>query len=89
MEDNLKYAAALKYDIGDDSAPKLIAKGKGFMAEKIVETAESAGVQTYKDAKLAKQLQNLELGVEIPKELYEVVAEVLIFIAKMDKGFKY
>lgn len=83
-----KYASALKYSLGEDAAPRLIAKGKGYMAERIVEKAEEAGVSVYRDAKLAKQLQNLEMGMEIPRELYEVVAEVLIFIAEADRGFR-
>lgn len=83
-----KYAAALKYDIDSDEAPKLLAKGQGFVADKIVELAESGGTSIYKDPALAKQLQNLEIGEQIPSDLYEVVAEVLIFIAKMDKGYK-
>lgn len=83
-----KVASALKYNLGEDAAPKLIAKGRGFMADKIVEKAEEAGVSVYKDAKLARQLQNLEVGMEIPRELYEVVAEVLIFIAEADRKFR-
>ncbi len=83
-----KYAAALKYDISEESAPKLIAKGEGVVAENILELAEKSGVSVYKDEKLAKQLQNLEMGDEIPRELYEVVAEILIFIAQIDKGYK-
>ncbi len=88
MVEDKKYAAALKYDIDSDEAPKLLAKGQGYVAEKIIEVAESEGTSIYKDPRLAKQLQNLELGEQIPADLYEVVAEVLIFIAKMDKGYK-
>ncbi len=83
-----RYAAALKYNSESESAPKLLAKGGGYMADQILKVAEDSGVSVYKDEKLAKQLQNLEMGEEIPRELYEVVAEVLIFIADMDKGYK-
>ncbi len=88
MAENKRYAAALKYDDKEDDVPKLLAKGEGYMAENIVKTAKEAGVSIYKDAKLAQQLQNLEMGEEIPSELYEVVAEVLIFIAKMDQNYR-
>lgn len=86
--DGEKYASALKYNLAEDRAPKLLAKGRGFMAEKIVEKAEEAGVSVYKDGRLAKQLHNLDVGMEIPRELYEVVAEVLVFIAEADRKFR-
>ena len=77
-------ANALKYD-EDETAPKVVAKGKGYIAKKIIETAKENDVTIYKNEKLAKQLENLNLGQAIPQELYEVVAEVLIYIAKIDK----
>ena len=77
-------ANALKYDEGE-TAPKVVAKGKGYIAKKIIETAKENDVTIYKNEKLAKQLENLNLGQAIPQELYEVVAEVLIYIAKIDK----
>ncbi|RKD27800.1 flagellar biosynthesis protein [Caminicella sporogenes DSM 14501] len=81
-------ATALKYDIDKDSAPHLIAKGKGFTAEKIKNIAKENNVPIYKDEKLSKQLYNLSLGEEIPPELYQVVVEVLLFIAKLDSKMK-
>lgn len=89
MDSKKKYAAALRYDIGGEEAPKLLAKGVGYVAENIVKTAKESGVSIYQDEKLAQQLQNLEMGEEIPRELYEVVAEVLIFIAKMDQNYAF
>lgn len=79
-----KIASALKYEAGEE-APKLIAKGKGYVAEKILETAKENNIAIYKDERLAKQLEHLSLGEEIPQELYEVVAEILVYIAKLDK----
>ncbi|MDM8534616.1 EscU/YscU/HrcU family type III secretion system export apparatus switch protein [Clostridiaceae bacterium HSG29] len=76
-------ANALKYD-EDDVAPKVVAKGRGHIAKKIIETAKENNISVYKDEKLAKQLENLNLGQAIPSELYEVVAEILIYIAKID-----
>ncbi len=79
-------ANALKYSQSEDSAPKVVAKGKGFTAEKIKELAEKNGIPVYKDEKLSTQLYNLSIGEEIPPELYNVVAEVLAFIARLDNN---
>lgn len=87
MEKKRRYAAALGYLPEREEAPKLLAKGEGFVAERIVETAREAGVSVYQDEKLAKQLQHLEMGEEIPVELYDVVASVLSFIARIDKRY--
>lgn len=84
-EKKRKIATALKYNIEDGNAPKVIAKGKGIVADKIVEKAEENEIPIYQDEKLSRQLYNLEIGQEIPPELYHVIAEVLIFISKLDK----
>lgn len=81
-----KVATAIRYDVGQDRAPKVVAKGKGVVAENILEKAEEAGVPVYHDEKLSQQLYNLSLGEEIPPELYHVIAEVLVFISKMDRA---
>lgn len=86
--DNRKIASALKYSKGNDGAPKLVAKGAGFVADKIIEAAEANEVPIYEDPLLATQLANLSIGQEIPSELYNVVAEVLVFISKMDQKMK-
>ena len=79
-----KTAVALAYMPGD-AAPKILAPGKGAVAERIIETAKEADVPTYKDGKLADTLSRLEIGDMIPPELYEVVAEILVFVNDMDK----
>lgn len=76
-------ANALKYN-KEEKAPKVVAKGQGYVAEKIIQTAKENNISVYKDEKLARQLKNLDLGQEIPEELYEVVAEVLVYISKLD-----
>lgn len=81
-----KVATAIRYKPESDRAPKVIAKGKGIVAEKIIEKAMEHDVAIYKDELLSRQLYNLSLGEEIPPELYHVIAEVLIFIAKTDEG---
>lgn len=80
-----KVATALKYDPGKQVAPELVAKGKGVVAENIIEKAKEHGVQTYRDEKLSNQLYNLSIGDEIPPEMYHVVAKVLAFIAELDE----
>ena len=82
--DKDKTAVALAYEPGDE-APKILATGKGHMAERIIEEAKKNDVPFYKDDKLAKTLASLEIGEAIPPELYEVVAEILVFVDGMDK----
>ena len=77
-------AVALKYDPGE-VAPKIIATGKGKVAEKIIETAKEADVAIHEDSKLADTLSRLDIGEYIPPELYEVVAEILVFVDDMEK----
>lgn len=79
-----KQAIALEYDPLED-APRVIASGTGVLAEKIIEKAKEAKVPIHRDDKLADTLSRLEIGDMIPPELYEVVAEILIFVDGMDK----
>lgn len=81
---NKKKAVAIKYETGDDS-PSVIAKGKGIIADKLLEKAEELDLPIYKDAKLAEELTKLDLGEYIPAELYTVVAEILVFVTDLDK----
>lgn len=79
-----KTAVALAYEPGD-MAPKILATGKGEVAERIIETARENDVPFYKDNKLAETLSKLEIGDTIPPELYDVVAEILVFVDDMDR----
>ena len=83
--DKQKKAVALKYNKGKDSAPKIVAKGKGYIAEKIIEAARENNVPLYEDKNLSQVLEALDLDTEIPPELYRAVAEVLAFIYKLNK----
>lgn len=83
-EQKPEQAVALSYD-PDDDAPKVVATGKGALAEKIIEEAKQAKVPVHKDSKLADTLSRLEIGELIPPELYEVVAEILVFVDQMDR----
>lgn len=79
-----KQAIALVYE-PEDAAPKVVASGKGVLAERIIEEAKQAKVPVHKDSGLADTLSRLEIGEMIPPELYEVVAEILVFVDQMDK----
>lgn len=83
-KEKIKQAIALEYDPGDE-APRVVASGRGVLAEKIIEKAKEADVPVHRDDKLADTLSRLEIGDMIPPELYEVVAEILIFVDSMDK----
>ena len=76
-------AVALSYE-PEDEAPKIIASGKGYVAERMIERAKENNVPLHQDAKLANTLSKLDIGDFIPQELYQVVAEVLLFVDKMD-----
>lgn len=83
-KDKIKQAIALEYN-PDEDAPRVVASGRGVLAEKIIEKAKEADVPVHRDDKLADTLAKLEIGDMIPPELYEVVAEILIFVDSMDK----
>ncbi len=77
-----KKAVALKYERGKDNAPKVIAKGKGKIAEKIIQIAKENNIHIEENTELVEVLSKLELYEEIPEELYRAVAEILVFIYK-------
>ena len=81
----IKTAVALGYDPNEDGAPKVIASGRGALADKIIEQAKDNKIPIHEDDKLADTLSRLEIGEMIPPELYEVVAEILVFVDAMDK----
>ena len=86
--DKRKKAVALKYNRGKDNAPKVVAKGKGIIAEKIIETARENNVPLYEDKNLSQVLEALDIDTEIPHELYRAVAEVLAFIYKLNNQYE-
>ena len=83
-EKKIKTAVALAYRPGE-RAPKILATGKGAVAERILEAAEENEIPQYADGELAETLSKLQIGDMIPPELYEVVAEILVFVNDMDK----
>ena len=80
MKEKSPKAAALKYTHGKDSAPKLTAKGRGDVAQKIIESAETHSIPIQEDKELVEFLSMLDLYQEIPPELYRAVAEIIAFI---------
>lgn len=84
MTNKEKTAVAIEYVPGE-AAPKILATGKGQVAEKIIEKAKESNVPLYKDNKFADTLSRLQIGDMIPPELYEVVAEILVFVDDMDR----
>lgn len=80
-----RKAAAIKYDSQEYVAPRMIAKGEDHIADKIVDIAKEAEIPIVEDAALVSALLVLELGEEIPPELYHSVAKILSFIYNLDK----
>jgi len=80
-----RRAVALRYDRQKDGAPRVIGKGRGYIAEKIIALAEAEGITVYEDPDLVQMLAALNVHQEIPPKLYQVVAEVLAFVYRMNK----
>lgn len=74
-----KKAVALSYDEEKNIAPIIVASGMGHMAEKIVEVANQNGVPVYEDNSLATVLTQLELGSEIPEELFQAIVDIYVY----------
>jgi flagellar biosynthesis protein len=80
-----KQATALHYG-GGDGAPRVVASGRGVIADRILEIAAAAGVPIREDAALVNALQSLELGQEIPEDLFVAVAEALAWAYRLDRA---
>ncbi|CUA80567.1 MULTISPECIES: EscU/YscU/HrcU family type III secretion system export apparatus switch protein [Anoxybacillus] len=85
-EINGPSAAVIRYEEGD-KAPTVVAHGRGYVAEKIIELAKQNGVPVEQDAALVQHLLDLDLGDTIPPQLYAVIAEILILIEKMERNY--
>ena len=83
MPSSPRHAVALRYKLGEDRAPKVAAKGKGYLAEKILEMAREHKVPIREDKNLIQILSHLELEQEIPPDVYRAVAEILSFIYRL------
>ena len=82
-----RRATAMSYNqASGQGAPKIVAQGQGLIADKILELARAAGVPIREDAALANALESLEIGLEIPEDLYVAVAEALAWAYKLDSA---
>lgn len=81
-----RKAVALKYDERQSSAPVVVASGMGHLAEKMVEIANENGVPVYEDNSLATVLSQLNLGAEIPEELYKAVVDIYAYFLHFVPG---
>lgn len=84
-ESKKPLAVAIGYDEKSMNAPQVMASGQGYLAERIIEAAKEFNIPVEHDPVLAQALGQLDLGQEIPPELYRVIAEILVFIMETDK----
>jgi flagellar biosynthesis protein len=76
-----QLAVALHYD--KTGAPRVVAKGRGSIGDKIIEIAKAHDIPIEENEVLAGALSNVEIGDEIPTDLYKAVAEVLVFVLRL------
>lgn len=81
-----RKAVALRYNSEEDKAPRVVASGRGAIAARIIAAAREAGVPVHQDSHLAEMLVGVDIGAEIPVELYQMVAEILAFIYTVDQS---
>jgi len=87
MKKPIKLAAALKYEEEEPGTPIVIASGQGEIAARILEIARREKVPVCEDQALAQVLVALEIGTEIPPELYQAVAQIIAFVWQMNKKY--
>ncbi len=80
-----RKVVALRYDAAQDGAPKVVAKGSGHLAERILEVAREHGIVIHEDPDLLQTLAALDVDMEIPEALYRAVAEVLAFVYRTNR----
>jgi flagellar biosynthesis protein len=80
-------AISIKYDQGGDRAPKVTAKGQGWVAEKIIAMAEEQNIPIKRDKDLIALLEKIDVGQEIPESLYKIVAELLAWVYHLNKEY--
>jgi flagellar biosynthesis protein len=88
MKDKLLTAVALKYNNQKNDAPIVAAKGRGLVAENIIQTAKEHDIPIQEDPSLVEILSQLNINDQIPEELYQVVAEIFAYIYKIDQSAK-
>ncbi|BCA79154.1 EscU/YscU/HrcU family type III secretion system export apparatus switch protein [Desulfuromonas sp. AOP6] len=84
----MKKAVALQYDREKTAAPRVVASGRGEIAERILQSAKEAGLPVREDADLLEVLARIPVGEEIPEDLYQAVAEILAFVYRVNGRYK-
>ena len=85
---NRKIAVAIKYEKENMPTPQVVAKGQGVVAERLISMARENGIPIVEDKLLVETLEQLNVNQEIPPDLYQVVAEILISIYRTETGLK-
>lgn len=85
-KDKLKQAVAIRYDKDEGAAPRVAAKGKGLVADQIIDLGKQHSVPVYQNKTLTSMLMAIEIDQEIPPALYTAVAEVLAYIYLLDQS---
>ena len=80
----MKLAVALKHELGKPDAPRVVASGRGYFAERIIERAEENKIPVHRDDHLALMLSKVSVPSTIPTELFEAVARVLAFVYRVN-----
>jgi flagellar biosynthesis protein len=88
QEEPIKKAAALQYDVESNSAPKVVAKGKGETAKNIIQIAQKHNLPIKKDEDLVELLSKIDVDKEIPTNMYKAVAEIFSFIYELSNKHK-
>lgn len=86
-EVNGPSAAVIKYDEKSGSAPQVVAQGKGQVAQQIIELAKKNHIHMQEDSTLVSNLLDMDLGDNVPPQLYSVMAEILLLIEEMEKNY--
>lgn len=79
-------AAVIRYDKEKDNTPTIVAQGRGEVAKKIIASAQENGIPLQEDSLLLENLLELDLGTNVPPQLYQVVAEVLLLVRRANVG---
>ncbi len=87
-EPGIRKAVALRYDTESDRAPMVLAKGQRLLADQILALAQEHGIPVQEDPGLVAVLSKLDVGAEIPEELYQAVAEVLAFVYRLNRSME-
>lgn len=80
-------AAVIRYDEANGEEPQIVAQGKGYVAQKIIDLAKENNIHLEEDTMLLENLLDLDLGDNIPPQLYAVIAEMLLLIEEMERNY--